>query len=79
MLTAPDFERLVFEQAPNPDADESLAGILNAHARTDGIGQSQHRRAQTMHPMVEQVVVFASEFVDAIDVDRVEWVLFING
>src|SRR5215813_1758707 len=72
LLAAPELERLALQDGAEPGADEGLAGIADAHARTVGVGEPERGRAQAMDPVVKQMEGLAGELVDAVHVDGPE-------
>lgn len=78
LAVAEDLDGLAFDQLADPDAEESLPGVLDAHAGTVGVGQTQGAGTDAIHLAVEGVIRLAGNLVDAIDVDRMDRVLFID-
>ena len=75
---AEDLNRFAFNEVTNPNAQESLTPIFDAHAGTVGIGQAQRARPNLVSAVVKQVIPFAGQFVDSIHVDRINGMLFIH-
>ena len=70
LVSVPDLEGLPFQQQFYPDAQEGLAGVLDAHARADGVGEAQDGAADAVDVVVEQVEALPRLLVDAVDVHR---------
>lgn len=76
---APDFDGLVFEDLADPNAEEGLTGVFDAHARSVGVGEAEGAGLEPVNVVVEDVVPFPSHLVDAVDVDWTDGVQFVDG
>ena len=59
-------------------AQESLARLIQRHARAVRVGEVQHDRVQQTEAAVRQVVLNRAVLVDAVDVDRIDRVIFVH-
>src|SRR2546427_8840533 len=58
---AEDLNRFAFNEVTNPNAQERLTPIFDAHAGTVGIGQAQRARPNLVSAVVKQVIPFAGQ------------------
>src|ERR1035437_7684130 len=79
LISTPHFEGFATQDLFDPDADEGLPCVLHPHVRADGVGEAQYRAPDAMHLAVEEVVLFAGQLVDAVDIDGLERMLFVHG
>jgi hypothetical protein len=79
LLAAPNVEGMSLDEEAYPDTEEGLAGIADAHAGAVGVGEAEGGGANIVDVVVEDVVPFAGHFVDAVDINGAEEVVFVYG
>ncbi len=75
---AEDAQRLAIQQAHEPDAEKCLAVILDAHPGAVGVRQPQDAGAHAVDAMVEEMVAFPGDLVDAVDVHGRERMILVH-
>ena len=78
LLAAPYLERLAFDDPAQPNTEEGLARILDAHPGPVDIGQPQGARLDAVDVAIQQVVGLARHLVDPVDVDRPQRVTLVD-
>ena len=76
---AVDLDRLVLDREPDEPRDEPLATVFDQLPRAVDVRQAKRARAHAEDVVVQQVVVLARGFVDAVDVRWPDEVHFGDG
>ena len=76
LLPAPNLDRRALEEPAHPDAQKSLAGVLDAHARPIDVGEAQGQRAQAVEAVIEQMIGLARHLRHGVGIGRAERMIF---
>jgi len=69
---------MTFQEPADPDAKEGLPGVHDPHAGSVSIGQPQDHCPDAVDVVVDAVVLLGSQFVDAVDINRVKRMVLID-
>ena len=78
LSTLPDLERVALHHGPDPDTEECLPCVADAHVRSVGVRQAQGARADPIHVVVEDVVSLAGCLVDPVHIHGKDRVVFVH-
>src|SRR5262249_57068952 len=67
------------EGGAQPAADEGLPRVFDPHARAVDIGEAKRAAAHAVDVVEEKMKGLACRLVDAVDVDRADAVLLVDG
>ena len=72
-------DRLVGERRANEDREEALEVVAQTLTRPEHVGEPHRARGQAVHLVVQEVELLGRVLRDAVDVDRRDRVLLVDG
>src|SRR5580704_1457022 len=69
---------MTLNELSNPNPEESLPCIFDAHSRPISIGQSKYARTNTINVAVQEVISLSREFVYSIHVNWSNRMFFVD-